>query len=61
MNVPKDPDAAKPPLERAKRVIRLDDLDWEDETVGGANAKLFFGEESDKSTAFGRSFGPPKP
>ena len=29
-----------------KRVIRLDDLDWQDEVVGGSSGKLLFGEDA---------------
>lgn len=35
-----------------KRVIRLDDLDWQDEAVGGAGGKLFFGENADAVNPF---------
>jgi hypothetical protein len=27
-----------------KRIVRLDDLDWEDEVTGGSSGKFFFGE-----------------
>ena len=37
---------------KKKRVIRLDDLDWEDEVVGGSG-KLFFGERPDTDPSSG--------
>lgn len=43
--------------QRAKQVIQLDDLDWEDETIGGASGKLYFGEGSDSSSSTGLGFG----
>lgn len=41
-----------------KRVIRLDDLDWEDDVIGGSGGKLFFGEQSDASSPFDSVFKP---
>lgn len=34
-----------------KRVVRLDDLDWEDEVVGGRSGKLCFGEQPESGVA----------
>lgn len=56
MNTPQ-PEDKQQPKQRAKQVIRLDDLDWEDETIGGASGKLYFGEGSDSSTSTGFGFG----
>ena len=51
------PEDNQKPKQRAKQVIQLDDLDWEDETIGGASGKLYFGEESDASSTPGLGFG----
>lgn len=40
-----------------KRVIRLEDLDGEEEIVGGAGQKLFFGEQPESASPFAGLFG----
>lgn len=44
-----------------KRVIRLDDLDWEDEVTGGSGKKLFFGEQPESSGGFDDLLKPGQP
>ncbi len=45
----------------AKRVIRLEDLDGEIDVVGGAEEKLFFGEQPESISPFSGIFkGPGK-
>ena len=49
------------PVENApkptKRVIRLEDLDGNEEIVGGAGEKLFFGEQPESASPFAGLFG----
>jgi len=40
-----------------KRVIRLDDLDNDEEVIGGAGEKLFFGEQTATESPFKGLFG----
>lgn len=60
MDAPKDkkktPDEGRP----AKRVIRLEDLDRDDDVVGGAGQKLFFGEQPTSATPFAGLFPTPE-
>jgi hypothetical protein len=48
-------------VEHEKRIIRLDDLDWEEEVVGGSAGKQRFGEQIAPDGPFGDSGGPRKP
>lgn len=48
-------DSPKP----AKRVIRLEDLDGDEEITGGAGGKLFFGEQPEIESPFAGLFGGP--
>lgn len=43
----------------AKRVIRLEDLDGDEEITGGAGEKLFFGEQPENESPFAGLFGVP--
>ena len=45
----------------AKRVIRLEDIDGEDEVLGGSGQKLFFGENPDGAAPFSGLFSAPPP
>lgn len=56
-NTPQPEDQQQQPKQRAKQVIRLDDLDFEDKAIGGASGKLYFGEGFDSSTSTGFGFG----
>ncbi len=54
-------DIAKPG-DTKKRVIQLDDLDWEDEVVGGSSGgKIVFGEQPGSENPFDRPSGQGKP
>jgi hypothetical protein len=37
---------------KPRKVIRLDDLDWQDDVVGGASGKVVFGESPEDTTPF---------
>ena len=56
MNTPQPEDNLQRKLP-SRQVIRLDDLDWEDETIGGASGKLYFGEGADTASSTSISFG----
>lgn len=45
------------PKKPAKRVIRLEDLDGDEEITGGAGEKLFFGEQPETESPFAGLFG----
>ena len=49
----------EPGKRKARKVISLDDLDWQDEVVGGASGKLVFGESPEKTTPFDNIFKKP--
>lgn len=42
-----------------KRIIRLDDLDSDEEIMGGADQKLFFGEQPESGSPFAGLFKSP--
>lgn len=52
MDAPKEKTEPPTAIRPTKRVIRLDDLDQDDDVVGGAGQKLFFGEQTASTTPF---------
>lgn len=51
-------ETAKTTGKPTKRVIRLEDIDGEEEEIiGGAGQKLFFGEQTESTSPFAGLFG----
>lgn len=58
MEKPREIEVAKTTGKPAKRVIRLEDIDGEEEEIiGGAGQKLFFGEQPESTSPFAGLFG----